>query len=83
MYEQRNFTIFNTEELDKINFNEVLETSADTVRNSVDGTKAFVKWEGEVPPSVQSLTTKSEYYTYQEMLKILRGEDWTSISENM
>jgi hypothetical protein len=42
MYEQRNFAIFSTTELDQINFNEVLETSADTVRKSVDGTKIAV-----------------------------------------
>lgn len=77
MYKNRKYVIFNVSELDKIDFTQVHETSADTVRKSVDGTKTFVKWEGEVPPSVQSLTTKSEYYTYEEMLEILAGDQWT------
>jgi len=42
--------IFNTSELDKIDFTQVLETSADTVRKSVDNTKTFVKWDGETTP---------------------------------
>ena len=35
-YVDREFMIFNVSELNKINFNEVLETSEDTVRISVD-----------------------------------------------
>ena len=84
MYEQRNFAIFSVTELDQINFSEVLETSAETVRKSVDGTKTFVKWDGETPPpSVQALTTIQGYYTYEEMLDILSGEEWVSIMEGM
>ena len=58
-YNNREFMIFNVSELPNINFEEVLETSIDTVRKSVDETKTFVKWEGEtIPPSVQLLQTK-------------------------
>ena len=78
-YENREFMIFNVSELDTINFNEVLETSIDTVRKSVDETKTFVKWEGEIiPPSIQNLTTKEGPYTYQEILTILTTEEWTN-----
>jgi hypothetical protein len=76
-YENREFMVFNVSELDTINFNEVLETSIDTVRKSVDETKTFVKWEGEtIPPSVQNLTTKEGPYTYQEILTILSTAEW-------
>ena len=44
----KEYMIFNVSELSDINFNEVLETSIDTVRKSVNGTKTFVKWEGIV-----------------------------------
>ena len=56
-YENRQFMIFSTTELDQIDFNQVCETSADTVRKSVDGTKTFVKWDGEMPQCVANLTT--------------------------
>ena len=84
MYENRQFAIFSTTELDQINFTEVLETSAETVRLSVDGSLTFVKWDGETPPpSVQALTTIQGYYTYEEILEILSGEEWVSVMEDM
>ena len=84
MYEQRNFAIFSTTELNQINFDEVLETSANTVRTSVNGTKTFVKWDGETPPpSVEALNTIEGYYTYTEMLDILSGEEWTETLEEV
>ena len=77
-YENREFMIFNVSELPQIDFNQVLETSADTVRKSVDGTKTFVKWDGAtIPSSVDSLTTKEGPYTYEEMLNILATPEWT------
>lgn len=77
-YENREFMIFNVSELDNIDFNEVLETSAETVRKSVDGTKTFVKWDNEMPPSVATLTTAEGPYTYTEILNILAGPEWSS-----
>jgi hypothetical protein len=77
-YENREFMIFNVSELSQIDFNQVLETSADTVRKSVDETKTFVKWDGTtIPSSVESLTTKEGPYTYEEMLTILATPEWT------
>ena len=77
-YENREFMIFNVSELDTIDFNEVLETSAETVRKSVDETKTFVKWDGVIiPPSVEALTTKEGPYTYTEILNILATPEWT------
>jgi hypothetical protein len=44
--ENRQYMIFNISEVDSINFDEVLQTSAETLRKSNDNTKALVKWEG-------------------------------------
>ena len=77
-YNNREFMIFNVTELPNINFEEVLETSAETVRKSVDGTKTFVKWDGDIiPPSVSQLTTKVGPYTYNEIISILSTQEWT------
>jgi hypothetical protein len=78
MYQERNYCIFSTSELDKIDFNQVCETSADTVRRSVDGTKTFVKWDGEIPSCVSLLETASPHYTHAEIIEILSTEEWTS-----
>lgn len=76
-YENRKFMIFNVSELNQIDFTQVLETSAETVRKSVDETKTFVKWEGNMPLCVNNLTTKEGPYTYEEILVILAGPEWT------
>lgn len=82
MFETRQFMIFNVSELPSINFNEVLETSAETVRKSVDGTRTFVKWDGEsVPECVTNLTTKEGPYTYNEIIEIMSTSEWSSNTE--
>jgi hypothetical protein len=71
--------VFNVSELSSVNFDQVLETSINTVRKSVDETKTFVKWDGEtVPSSINVLTTKEGPYTYSEMLDILATNEWSS-----
>ena len=71
--------IFNVSELDQIDFTQVLETSPDTIRKSVDETKTFVKWDGEtIPDCVINLSTKEGPYTYDEILTILSTEEWTN-----
>ena len=76
-YDNRRFMIFNVSELGQIDFSTVLETSAETVRKSVDGTKTFVKWDGTIPTCVSNLTTKEGPYTYDEILVILSTPEWT------
>jgi hypothetical protein len=76
-YTGREFMIFNVSELPQINFTQVLETSSETVRKSVDGTKTFVKWDGAMPQCVIDLTTSEGPYTYEEILAILATPEWT------
>ena len=79
MYENRSFAIFSTTEIDQVDFSLVCETSTDTLRRSVDGSKTFVKWDGGVAPDfVLELTTLEGPYTYSEILEILSGEEWTA-----
>lgn len=79
-FENRKYMIFNVSELPLIDFTQVLETSADTVRKSVDQTKTFVKWDSEnIPNCVQSLTTKEGPYSYSEILTIMSTPEWTVI----
>jgi hypothetical protein len=82
-YDNRNFMIFNISELNKIDFTQVLETSIDTVRKSVDQTKTFVKWDGIIPECVSNLTTKEGPYTYDEILVILSTSEWTAPNPSM
>jgi hypothetical protein len=76
MFDNRNYVIFNVSEIHKIDFNEVMETSAETVRKSNNGQKTFVKWDGSMPNCVSNLTTKEGPYSYQEMYDILDNPEW-------
>jgi hypothetical protein len=78
-YTQRQFMILSVSELPQIDFSQVLETSVDTVRVSIDGSKTFVKWDSEeIPSSVDLLSTKEGPYTYLEIMEILSGSEWTN-----
>jgi len=82
MYENRSFAIFSTTEIDQVDFSLVCETSADTLRKSVDETKTFVKWDGGVAPEfVSELTTLEGPYTYSEILEILSTPEWSAPME--
>ena len=78
-YENRNYMIFAVSELDSIDFAQVLETSAETIRKSVDETKTFVKWNGDMPECVGNISNKEGPYTHEEMLEILSTEEWVSL----
>ena len=76
--EPKYYVIFNVSELDKIDFNQVFETSIETVRKSVDETLTFVKYDtDEMPSSVASLDTKQGPYSHTEILEILSTPEWT------
>jgi len=45
MSTERLFAIFSIDEINKIDFAFVLDTSPDTLRRSVDGSKTLVKWD--------------------------------------
>jgi hypothetical protein len=70
----RTYVIIDASEVSSVDFDQVAETSADTLRYSLDGTKTFVKYEGD-PPSF--LSGKQEY-THSEILAILATDEWSS-----
>jgi hypothetical protein len=77
LYSNREYLIFNVSEIPLVDFNSVMETSAETLRRSVDGTKTFIKWESQPPGFISEMTTKEGPYTYSEILTILATPEWT------
>lgn len=69
-----NYVIIDASDISSVDFNQVKETSADTLRYSVDGTKTFVKFEGDTP----SFLLGEPQHTREEMLNILSGSEWSS-----
>lgn len=82
-FENRHYVIFDLTEVGTIDFSEVMETSADTLRKNLANTQSFVKYESDMPASVAALTTRSQEYTHAEILTLLAGTDWTDPNEEI
>jgi len=73
MYNSHTYVIIEASEVDSVDFNEVINTSKEMLRYSLDGTKTFVKYEGTQP---SFLWGKTEY-THSEILEVLATDEWT------
>ncbi len=84
-FDHRHYVVISADDVSNIDFSQVLETSADTLRYSVDGTLTFVKYEGDMPSSVTACISKSQEYSHAEILAILNNEDqvWWEPIEGM
>ena len=70
----RKYVIINANEVDSVNFGQVDETSADTVRYSLDGSKTFLKFDSDTTPSFLEGKTQ---YSHSEILTILATDEWS------
>lgn len=77
MIHNNSYLIIQITDLDKIDFNQVLETSLDTLRKSANNTKTFIKWQDDTPDFVDSLSDIEGPYTHDEILQILQTEEWS------
>ena len=66
----KTYVIINANEVSSINFSEVLETSANTLRYNNNSTKTFVKYKGDQPSFLNGKTT----YTESEIKALLNDE---------
>ena len=78
MSENRKYVVFNVSEKDSIEYDEVLENSADTLRLSLNGEKTFIKYDGDMPDSVNSLTTKEAVRRHSEIKELLGTDNWNA-----
>ena len=72
-YENKTYVIINASEVGTVDFSQVNETSADTLRYSLDDSKTFVKFEGSTPSFLSGKTQ----YNHSQICTILDGTDWT------
>ncbi len=81
-YLNREYLILPVSELTKVNFNQILETSAESLRKSVDGTKPIIKWENTQPAFISTLLNTEGPYTYEEIMNIIHTPAWTKPRPN-
>lgn len=64
---------YTEEELENLVGN-AIQSSVNSLRKSIDSTKAILKWDGETPSVFSGMTT----YNHSEILTILATEEWTA-----
>ena len=71
----KKYVILGASDVPSIDFSQVMETSADTLRYNINpaGTKTFVKFEGTTPDFLAGKTQ----YTHSQILTILATDEWT------
>lgn len=70
----RTYVIINSSDVSSVDFSQVAETSADTLRYSLDGTKTFVKFDGDTP----SFLIRKDQYDHDGLLEVLNSTEWHS-----
>ena len=72
----KKYVILNSDEVSSIIFDQVIESSAQTLRYNIDpaGTKTFVKFEGATPSFLDGKTQ----YTHSEILEVMATSEWAT-----
>tara|TARA_R100000951_G_scaffold84368_1_gene72118 strand:- start:1187 stop:1423 length:237 start_codon:yes stop_codon:yes gene_type:complete len=76
-YSNRKWVIVNVSDITDEMIVNAMQTSMATLRKTLDGSKAILKFEGNTPSCFDGLTT----YNHSEILTELAKSDWTSSEE--
>ena len=73
-FENRKWIIINVSDITEEMILNAIQSTMNTLRKTLDGTKAILKWDGDTPSCFDGITT----YTHSEILTELAKSDWTS-----
>ena len=73
-FENRKWIIINVSEITDEMIFKSIQTSRDTLKKSLDNSKAILKWDGDTPSCFDGLTT----YTHSEIRTELAKSDWSN-----
>ena len=71
-YSNRHWVIINTDDVTDEMIKVSIQSGRETLRKSLDSSKAVLKWNGNTPSCFEGITI----YNHSEVLEILRGDDW-------
>ena len=79
------YVIADVTEVNNVDYSQVEQTSANTVRKSLDGSRFILKFGGVTPATVQSIDSSNKLFTYDgkkyfshpEILQIISTPEWT------
>lgn len=69
----RTYVITNISEASSFNFEQLVDSSVENSRKSLDGSKILARFEGDTP----SFLIGEPQYTNEEILGILSGTEWS------
>ena len=69
----RTYLIIDESEVSSVDFNQVLQTSANTLRYNLSGDKAVLKFEGAAPAFLAGKQT----YDHAEILEVIKTPEWS------
>ena len=73
-YSNRKWVIVNVSDITEEMIASTIQSSMDTLRKSLDSSKAILKWEGDTLSCFDGMTT----YNHSEILIELAKSEWTS-----
>ena len=73
-YSNRKWVIVNVSDITDEMISSAMQTSIGTLRKTLDGTKAILKWEGDTPTCIDGITT----YNHSEILTELAKNEWSN-----
>ena len=72
-YSNRKWVIVNVSNITDEMISNANQTSTSTLRKTLDGSKAILKWEGDTPDCFDGMTT----YSHSEIKEELTKSDWS------
>ena len=76
-YSNRKWVIVNVSDITDEMIFYAIQSSMDTLRKTLDGSKAILKWDNDTPSCFDGLTT----YNHSEILAELKKSDWIEEEE--
>ena len=73
-YSNRQWVIINTDDVTDEMIKVSIQSGRETLRKSLDGNKAILKWDGDTPSCFDGMIT----YSHSEILEELRKSEWSN-----
>ena len=77
----RTYQIINISDLNNIDFSQVYETSAETIRKSIDESLFTIEWDREPSFITDGTVTPVETLSYENCLSLMATPEWSSDEE--
>ena len=74
-FDSRKWVILNLSDITNEMINNAIQSSMDTLKKSLDNSKAILKWDGNTPSCFEGMTT----YSHSEIRTILNGNEWNGV----